>query len=357
MEPHTDGSAGEADDEEGRVVWLFDPDATPDGGTLSCSPTELFARLAAAVDRAGLGSVAVTGVVTGLRRRGRWASFELAEHRGDAETAVAIVRVVLFASVLPAVDAALADQGRELRDGMGATVTGEVSFDAPWGSCRIVGRTVVAHEERAEVAARRDALVAELAASGALDAQRALVVPGRPVRIGVIAGAGTAAAADIDAVLDGSGLEWRVLRRSVPMAGPTAPAAVAKAVSDLSRSRPDVIVVARGGGGRGELACFDAEVVARAIASCPVPVWAAIGHASDATVADRVANRSCPTPSAAAHALVERVRAFEQRRHERVVLRAHADQMRAVEERTRRARLVALVAVVAFLVLAMLVLR
>lgn len=86
-------------------------------------------------------------------------------------------------------------------------------------------------------------------------------------------------------------------------------------------------------------------------------MWAAIGHASDATVADRVANRSCPTPSAAAHTLVERVRAFEHHRHERVVLRAHAEQMKVVEARTRRARLVALVAIVALVLLAVLVLR
>ncbi len=357
MEPHTNGPAGQADGGEGRVIWLFDPGATAEADTLSCSPTELFARLEAAVGRAGLRSVAVTGVVTGLRRRGRWASFELAEHRDGADTAVAVVRVVLFASVLAEVDAALADDGRELRDGMGASVTGAVSFDAPWGGFRLVGCSVVAHEEQAEVAARRVTLVAELAAAGALDAQAALVVPGRPVRIGVIAGAGTAAAADLDAVLDGSGLEWRVLRRSVPMAGPAAPAAVANALAHLGRARPDVILIARGGGGRGELACFDAEVVARAIAECPVPVWTAIGHASDATVADRVANRSCPTPSAAAHTLVEQVRAFEHHRHERLVLKDHAERMQASEARTRRARTVALLAVVALVVLAALVLR
>lgn len=347
MEP-SDQPAG---DDDAEVIWLYDPAATPTPGAGPCGPEELFARLAAAVGRAGLSRVAVTGVVTGLRRKGRWASFDLAEHPAGAETASAVVRVVVFAKALRRVDAALAAEGRELTDGVTATVVGEVDFAAAWGSVRVVGSDVEVHEERSEVAARRDALVAELEANGALRAQAGLVVPGRPLRIGIVAGQGTAGAADVDAVLDGSGLEWQVLRRSVPMAGPDAPAAVAGAMAGLARQCPDVIVVARGGGARGELACFDTEVVARAIAGCGVPVWAAIGHASDDTLADRVANRSCPTPSAAAHALVERVHDFERRRNERAVLAEHRVRVAAIEARARRAWLVAVVAVAALVAL------
>lgn len=346
MDPTSEQPAGAGDD-EAEVIWLHDPAATPLPGTLACGPGELFARLAAAVGRAGLGRVAVTGVVTGLRRKGRWASFDLAEHAPGAETPAAVVRVVVFAKALRRIDAALAAEGRALDDGVAATVVGAVDFAAAWGAVRVVGSDVEVHEERCEVVARSDALVADLEASGALRAQAGLVVPGRPLRIGVVAGEGTAGAADVDAVLDASGLEWQVLRRSVPMAGPGAPAAVAGAVAGLARQRPDVIVVARGGGARGELACFDTEVVARAVAGCTVPVWAAIGHASDDTLVDRVANRSCPTPSAAAHALVEGVHDFERRRNERVVLAEHRRRVAAIEARARRAWLVAVVALAA----------
>lgn len=350
MDPSSDRPA-DGHDDDAEVIWLFDPEAAPAPGPVPCRPGELFARLAATVARAGLHTVAVTGVVSGLKRRGRWASFDLAEHADGAETASAVVRVVLFAKVLRRVDATLDAEGRALEDGVAATVVGEVDFHAAWGSVRVVGSEVEVHEGRSEVMARRDALVAELEASGALRAQAALVVPGRPLRIGVVAGEGTAGAADVDAVLDGSGLEWQVLRRSVPMAGPAAPEAVAGAVTALARQRPDVIVVARGGGARGELACFDTEVVARAIAGCGVPVWAAIGHASDDTVADRVANRSCPTPPAAAFDLVERVHDFERRRNERLVLADHRRRVAAVEARARRVWLVAMVAVAALVAL------
>ncbi len=66
----------------------------------------------------------------------------------------------------------------------------------------------------------------------------------------------------------------------------------------------------RGGGAATDLAAFDDESVARAIALAPVPVLVGIGHETDATVADRVAARSLPTPTACASALVDRVAAF-----------------------------------------------
>ena len=71
---------------------------------------------------------------------------------------------------------------------------------------------------------------------------------------------------------------------------------------------PDLIVIARGGGARSELDWADAEPVVRAIATSPIPVWTALGHATDSTIADQVAHRSCVTPTAAATAIVEVLR-------------------------------------------------
>jgi predicted nucleic acid-binding Zn ribbon protein len=146
-------------------------------------------------------------------------------------------------------------------------------------------------------------------------------------------------------------------RRLASRGGPSAPPAVAAAIERLCRAAPDVIVIARGGDGRVELDCWDTEVVARAIASATVPVWTAIGHAPDATVADRVANRSCPTSSAAAADLVSRVRDFERHRHERSVFAEHRERAAAERARTRRARLLAVVAVIALVVVVLLTLR
>lgn len=352
-----DPSLGPSDDAGGgEIIWLFDADATAD--LEPCTPAELFRRLDRAAAREGLSAVSVRGTVRGLRRRGRICSFELTDRSDLSAKAAALVRVVVFPSQLRAIDRVAADAGRRLTDGVAATVTGAVRFDPAFGGVRIVATTVEVHEGESELAARTAALVEDLERTGLLTKQAGMVVPGRPLRVGLITSPGTAGDVDVSALLEASGLEWQLLRQPVPMSGTSAPAAVAAAIERLSRAEPDVIVIARGGGGRSELDCWDSEVVARAIATATVPVWTAIGHASDATVADRVANRSCPTPSAAAADLVTRVRDFERHRHERAVFAEHRERVAVERAKVRRARVVAAFAVVVLLlVVALLVLR
>ena len=102
----------------------------------------------------------------------------------------------------------------------------------------------------------------------------------------------------------------------------------------------DVVVLARGGGSRADLAPFDTDTVARVIAAMPMPVVTGVGHEVDRSVADEVAHTSCKTPTACAQLLVERVRAFVQRldtASHRVTHRAHAAH-RAGPARARRER-------------------
>jgi exodeoxyribonuclease VII large subunit len=352
-----DPTPGRSDDDDpgGEVIWLFDADAAPPAEP--CSPAVLFGRLELAAQREGLGSVAVRGCIRGLRRRGRICTFELTDHAAPtADATPALVRVVIFPEQLRSIERDAAAVGRRLEDGAAATVIGAVRFDPPWGGVRVVAAGVELHEGESEHATRTAQLLSDLEAEGLLTRQAALVVPGRPLRVGLITAPGTAADADVVTLLEASGLEWQLLRQAVPMAGPNAPAAVAAAIGRLCRSAPDVIVIARGGGGRVELDCWDTEVVARSIANATVPVWTAIGHAPDATVADRVANRSCPTPSSAAADLVGRVRDFERHRHERTVFAEHRQRVAAERARTRRARLVAALALAALVLVVLLAL-
>ena len=249
-----DPTLGRSDDDDpgGEVIWLFDADASP--STDPCSPAELFARLDLAAQREGLSALAVRGCIRGLRRRGRICTFELTDHEAPiGEGQPALVRVVVFPEQLRSVERDAAAVGRRLEDGADATVVGAVRFDPPWGGVRVVASGIEVHEGETEHATRTAQLLADLEKEGLLTAQAGLVVPGRPLRVGLIASPGTAADADVSTLLEASGLEWQLLRQAVPMAGPSAPAAVAAAIGRLCRSVPDVIVIARGGGSRAPL--------------------------------------------------------------------------------------------------------
>jgi len=92
--------------------------------------------------------------------------------------------------------------------------------------------------------------------------------------------------------------------------GADAPPAIAGAIAALtapSAGDLDLVVLVRGGGSKADLAAFDTEAVARAVATCPLPVWTGIGHTGDESVADLVANRSCITPTECGRELALRV--------------------------------------------------
>jgi exodeoxyribonuclease VII large subunit len=94
----------------------------------------------------------------------------------------------------------------------------------------------------------------------------------------------------------------------VSVQGPGAPASIARALTALSRSDCDVIAVVRGGGARADLAAFESEAVARAVAAAGKPVFTGIGHTGDETVADIVASRVCITPTECGQQIVRDTR-------------------------------------------------
>ena len=125
----------------------------------------------------------------------------------------------------------------------------------------------------------------------------ALPVPRLPLRIGLVASPGTEGFADFTGQLEASGLAFAVEVVPTQVQGRGSARAVASAVRRLQPRRCDVIVVVRGGGSKTDLATFDSEPVARAIANSDTPVWTGIGHTGDQSVADEVANRSFITPT------------------------------------------------------------
>jgi exodeoxyribonuclease VII large subunit len=132
-----------------------------------------------------------------------------------------------------------------------------------------------------------------------------------PLRVGLVTSVGSAAHADFVAELSGTGYAFVVLVVDARTQGPTAAAALAAALRTLTEHDPDVVALVRGGGAQTDLAAFDGEVLATAIATSPFPVLTGIGHEIDSSVADHVAARSFKTPTACAQGIVEVVRVFE----------------------------------------------
>lgn len=143
---------------------------------------------------------------------------------------------------------------------------------------------------------------AALLKDGLLDPARKRRLPPFPRRIAVVTSPDGAALRDIQAVV---GRRWPVAELIVVPAqvqGTKAEASVCSALNRISRLPVDLLIVARGGGSVEDLWAFNSERVARAVAAMPMPVISAIGHETDVSLCDLVADLRAPTPSAAAEA-------------------------------------------------------
>jgi exodeoxyribonuclease VII large subunit len=140
-----------------------------------------------------------------------------------------------------------------------------------------------------------------LAKEGLFEASRKRPLPALPRIVGVVTSLDGAAVRDIVSVLSARYPGVHVLIRPTRVQGEGAAVDVARALAALARIEGvDVIIAGRGGGPIEDLWTFNEEVVARAIAACPVPVISAVGHETDVTIADFVADVRAATPSAAA---------------------------------------------------------
>jgi len=148
----------------------------------------------------------------------------------------------------------------------------------------------------------------KLAAEGLFDRERKRPLPRLPRRIGIVTSPRGAAIADMVQILCRRlpGLHIRLYPALVQ--GEGAVEEVCRGIEYFSRTGwPDVLIVGRGGGSLEDLWTFNEEAVARAIAACAVPVVSAVGHETDVTIADFVADLRAPTPSAAAELVVPRL--------------------------------------------------
>ncbi len=220
-------------------------------------------------------------------------------------------------------------------DGQAVLARGHLTVYEPRGDYQLI----IDYLEPVGVGALQAAfeqLKARLAAEGLFDPGRKRPLPALPRRVGIVTSPTGAVIRDMLTILARRFANLHIVIDPVPVQGEGAAARIAEAIDELNGlGLVDVIIVARGGGSLEDLWAFNEEAVARAIARSTVPVISAVGHETDVTIADFVADLRAPTPSAAAELvvrtkaeLVERVDQLQQRlaRSLRLLIRQRRDQ-------------------------------
>jgi exodeoxyribonuclease VII large subunit len=150
-----------------------------------------------------------------------------------------------------------------------------------------------------------DRLRAKLETEGLTSPHRKRPIPAHPACVGVVTSSAGAALRDVISVIRRRAPWTRIVLSAARVQGEGAADEIAAAIRRIGAAGcADVLIVGRGGGSIEDLWAFNEEVVARAIAESPVPVISAVGHETDFTIADLVADLRAPTPSAAAEAAV-----------------------------------------------------
>jgi exodeoxyribonuclease VII large subunit len=185
-----------------------------------------------------------------------------------------------------------------LVQGQQVILEGDVQVYAPRGSYQLI----VSGVRQAGVGALQEAfekLKRTLADEGLFDAERKKPLPSFPLRIGVVTSETGAAFQDIRSTLERRWPMARLILHPAAVQGAGAAAQIVAGI-DYFRNHPvDVLIVGRGGGSLEDLWPFNEEAVARAIASCPVPVISAVGHETDFSISDFVADARAATPTQA----------------------------------------------------------
>jgi exodeoxyribonuclease VII large subunit len=208
-------------------------------------------------------------------------------------------------------------------DGLAVLVRGRISIYETRGQLQLIAETL---EPRGAGALQLafEQLKTRLLAEGLFDAARKRPLPPFPHCVGVITSPSGAVLRDIVNVIRRRHARLNLLIYPAAMQGPNCPPSVVAGIRYFNAhpEKADLIIIARGGGSIEDLAGFNHEALARAIAASKLPIVSAIGHETDFTIADFVSDLRAPTPSAAAelvtaaqHRIEERVLSLERRLH------------------------------------------
>jgi len=252
------------------------------------SVAELARRIDATLRQGFPTAIRVAGEISGFRDRTHW-YFDLKD-----ETCV--VNCAIFASSAKRVPFTP-------RDGLHVIVTGRLEFYAKGGKVTLLVDAIEPVGAGALDLAFR-ALCDKLRALGWFALERKRRLPTFPRRVGVVTSRTGAALQDVLVTMRKRCPAVEVMTADVRVQGDKAAAEITSAIRWLSKHAArlgiDAILVTRGGGSAEDLWCFNDREVARAIVECSIPVVAAIGHETDTTIAELVADERCATPTQAA---------------------------------------------------------
>jgi exodeoxyribonuclease VII large subunit len=193
----------------------------------------------------------------------------------------------------------------ELKDGINVLVYGDVGIYRPQGRVQLIARGIKLDTGLGFRHLEFEAIKRKLASDGLFDLERKRPLPKYPSSIGIVTSPDGAALRDVLRII--GPYPARIVLSPAQVQGQGASESIASAIVAL-QGRADVVIVCRGGGSIEDLWCFNSEAVARAIYECDAPVISAIGHETDVTIADFVADVRAPTPTAAAEMAVPDMR-------------------------------------------------
>jgi exodeoxyribonuclease VII large subunit len=192
-----------------------------------------------------------------------------------------------------------------VEDGMKIVVRGRINLYEARGTLQFYAEEI---EPRGAGALQIafEQLKQRLGAEGLFDEARKRPLPFLPRTVGIVTALGGAGLRDMLRILSDRCPNLHIIVRASRVQGPGAAADIAAAIRDLNADgRAEVIIAGRGGGSLEDLWAFNEELVARAIFGSVIPIVSAVGHEIDYTIADFVADLRAPTPTAAAHLVVQ----------------------------------------------------
>lgn len=298
-----------------------------DDGTEILSVSEFTERLNGALETCpGLWDIGVCGEVSKITVQHKsaymdWIFFSLREGEGREEC---VLRVAIFKSTSRLTY--LPQEGDEV------IVLGSVSLSRKASSYQIKGEDIIPYGEGARAAALQ-LLTERLRAEGLFNQHRPL--PRFPKRIAVVTSPTGAVWHDICDKVAATFPAVTLVCVPAQVQGASAVPSLVRAVQRAQTVGADVIIIARGGGSKEDLDCFNSEELARAIYASTIPTVSAVGHEVDHSLSDEVADVSASTPTSAAVIVTQRA-AEEAARLDGIELYFHDEMRKIIDRRERR---------------------